>query len=231
MPQRPNRPTRRLIPARGEPYSGVRFEDTQTRQFSKLLHPSTLPVETSSVREAGGAMISTLSSDVLIREARPCDYPAVREINRRAFGQEHVADLVDALRQRGRVALSLVAVAEGRPVGHALYCGLRVEGLDGAALGPLAALPAYQRRGIGSLLVRAGNARLLALGCRFIIVIGDPRFYARFGFERASQHGLACACPVPEATFMLLKPDGIRMSVVREAIGYRLGDYLIRKQA
>ena len=101
-----------------------------------------------------------ISTQVTIRDVRSSDYPAVRQINRCAFGQEHVADLVDALRLGGRVLLSLAAFAGGRAVGHILYCRQTVGGVVGAALGPLAVLPEYQRQGIGSQLVRHGNARL-----------------------------------------------------------------------
>jgi hypothetical protein len=61
---------------------------------------------------------------------------------------------------------------------------------NGAALAPIAALPEMQRRGIGGILVRAGLEACRRAGVGFVVVLGDPGFYERFGFERASGRGL-----------------------------------------
>src|SRR5437867_3527127 len=107
-----------------------------------------------------------------IREERSDDVPAIRDVNNRAFGQEQEADIVDALRSNGAGLLSLVATLSGQVVGHIMYSPIAVGGkLTGAALGPMAVLPEYQRRGIGCKLVETGNQKLKDRGCPFIIVI------------------------------------------------------------
>ncbi len=105
--------------------------------------------------------------------------------------------------------MSLVAVADGAVVGHIMFSPLTVGRVVGAALGPMAVLPAYQRQGIGSQLVERGVERLRSSGCPFIVVIGHPAFYPRFGFQPAGGYGLTCEWDVPAEAFMVtvLNPE------------------------
>jgi putative acetyltransferase len=81
-------------------------------------------------------------TDVIeIRQERSEDVAAVRDLNRRAFGQEQEGRIVDALRANGGAQVSLVAVDEGRVVGHIMYSPLRVGRVEGSALGPMAVDP------------------------------------------------------------------------------------------
>jgi putative acetyltransferase len=140
-----------------------------------------------------------------IREEHPDDAAAIRDLNRRAFGQDLEGNIVDALRSNGAILLSLVATLNDRVVGHIMYSAASVNGdASGAALGPMAVLPEYQRQGIGSQLVEAGNRKLKAAGCPFIILVGHPSFYPRFGFTLASARGIRCEWEVPDEAFMLL---------------------------
>ena len=141
--------------------------------------------------------------DIEIRPEHGDDVPVVRRVNALAFGQPLEADLVDALRANGGALLSLVAVVGDRIVGHILYSTVEIGAAAGAGLAPMAVLPEFQRRGIGSLLVRAGNRQMDAAGCPFIVVLGHPRFYPRFGFTPARPHGITCAWPVPDDVFLV----------------------------
>ena len=150
-----------------------------------------------------------------IREEQANDIAAIREVNRRAFGQEQEGRIVDALRTNHGALLSLVATLDDRIVGHIMYSPLMVGGeWEGAALGPMAVLPEHQRQGIGSRLVEAGNQKLEAAGCPFVIVLGHEDFYPRFGFTPAHAHGITCEWDVPNDVFMVLvlnraKTDGL----------------------
>src|SRR6266436_4974921 len=99
-----------------------------------------------------------------IREERSDDIAAVRDVNKRAFGQDQEGNIVDALRANGAALLSLVATVGDRVVGHIMYNPLSVGDVNGAALGPMAVLPEHQRQGIGSKLVEAGNQKLKDAG-------------------------------------------------------------------
>ena len=156
-----------------------------------------------------------------IREERAGDVAAIRELNRLAFGQDQEGNIVDALRANGAVTLSLVATLNGRVVGHILYSALTINDVVGAGLGPMAVSPEHQRQGIGSKLVRAGNERLVTSDCPFVIVVGHPNFYPRFGFKPASTHGITCEWELPDDVFMVLILDPTVMTGVSGAAKYR----------
>ena len=159
---------------------------------------------------------------IQIREERADDIAAVCELNRRAFGQNQESNIVDALRANGAVLLSLVATVNDRVVGHIIYSPASISGnVSGAALGPMAVLPEYQRQGIGTKLVEAGNAKLKNAGCPFIIVVGHAEYYPRFGFRPASEHGIKCEWDVPDDVFMLLVLDEEKMKGVSGLAAYR----------
>ena len=50
-------------------------------------------------------------------------------------------------------------------------------------LAPLAVQTDYQKRGIGSTLIKYGMQQLSAMGVNIVFVYGDPNYYERFGFD------------------------------------------------
>ena len=152
---------------------------------------------------------------VRVREERPEDVEVIRQVNEEAFEQPDEARIVGRLREQGAVLLSLVAVAGERIVGHVLYSPVRLESdagsLDGAGLGPMAVRPVAQRRGVGSALIAEGTRRLRERGCPFVVVLGHPQYYPRFGFVPARRHGVRCTWDVPDEAFMLLPLDVTRL--------------------
>ena len=144
-----------------------------------------------------------------IRDERDEDIAGVRLVHEQAFGQPQEARLVDALRQAGGVLLSLVAGDGSAIVGHILFSPVAIASDKGrfaaVGLGPLAVLPAAQRKGVGSALVRAGLARLREAGHEAIVVLGHPEYYPRFGFRRASERGIRWEHEAPDEAFMVLE--------------------------
>jgi putative acetyltransferase len=153
-----------------------------------------------------------------IRDERPGDVDAIFEVHRLAFGRDQEGRIVNALREHDASVLSLVAVENGMVVGHIMFSPASAGTEVGAALAPMAVVPALQRRGIGSRLVQRGVERLRRSGCPFVVVIGHPALYPRFGFEPAGAHGLTCEWDVPAAAFMvlILDPD------IRRSLGGRV---------
>ncbi len=128
-----------------------------------------------------------LTPSIEVREERAADSAAIRAVNQQTFDGGAEAHLVDRLRADGDVVVSLVATSAGRVVGHILFSRLPVETevgrLPAAALAPMAVLPAWQRQGIGSDLVRKGLATCRDQGIDAVAVLGHPGFYPRFGFS------------------------------------------------
>ncbi len=91
-------------------------------------------------------------------------------------------------------------------VGHAAFSPVEVEGSDGnwQGLAPVAVHPDWQGRGIGIALIEEGISTLGELGYPAVVVLGDPEYYRRFGFETAADYGLLCHWPVPPEAFMVL---------------------------
>ncbi|HEY9254800.1 MAG TPA: N-acetyltransferase [Stenotrophomonas sp.] len=125
-----------------------------------------------------------------IREETSADHEAIARVIGLAFaGARHAAgneaSIVSALRAAGALSISRVADIDGRIVGHAALSPVTLD--DGSSgwfgLGPVAVDPADQGHGVGSALVRALLAELPALGARGCVVLGDPGWYARFGFQ------------------------------------------------
>ena len=146
---------------------------------------------------------------VHVRPEEPGDIAAIRRVNEQAFGRPAEADLVDLIRDRGKTTCSLVAISEGRVVGHILFTPVTIEagGTVTAALGlgPMAVQSSHQRQGIGSLLVRTGLAACRDAGHGCVVVLGHPEYYPRFGFVPASRHGVLWEHPAPDEAFMLLE--------------------------
>ena len=88
-------------------------------------------------------------------------------------------------------------------------------------MGPMSVAPSHQRRGIGSLLVRAGIERLRATGCPFVVVIGHPTFYPRFGFQPAAQFGLTSEWDISSDAFMVNILDAAVSGNLRGIAQYR----------
>ena len=150
-----------------------------------------------------------------IRQETPEDYEAVYRVVREAFASAEQSDgneqdLVVALRKSGSFIpeLSLVAVEDGRVVGHILFTRARVGAREVLALAPLSVLPEYQSRGIGLALMERGHEAARELGYRYSIVLGHPGYYPRAGYRPASRFGIRAPFPVEDGAFLALCLDG-----------------------
>jgi putative acetyltransferase len=164
-----------------------------------------------------------ISDSVVIRREQAADFAAIRAVNETAFGRADEAVLVDALRSEGAVLGSFVADYDG-VVGHVLFSRMLIEtaaeSIPAVALAPLAVLPGYRRQGVGSRLVREGLQWLLDRGERFVLVLGDPAFYGRFGFSSA--RATALTTPFPPDAFMALELVPNALDDVRGKVRYAL---------
>lgn len=139
----------------------------------------------------------------VIREESPSDAAAIHALTAAAFlNAPHTAHteqfIVDALRQAGVLAVSLVAEQGGEVVGHVALSPVSIS--DGSTnwygLGPISVEPALQGKGIGSLLMQTALGRLRELGAAGCVLVGEPAYYSRFGFR--AEPGLTLPDVPPE---------------------------------
>jgi putative acetyltransferase len=115
------------------------------------------------------------------------DRQAIDAICEAAFGGTSEAGLVRSLERDGDLILSVLAY-DREPVGHIAYSPLTLEQtplVRACALAPLAVLPAFQKQGLGTALVRHSLQRLTDAGYDLVVVLGEPFYYGRFGFDPA----------------------------------------------
>jgi putative acetyltransferase len=147
-----------------------------------------------------------------IRSETNDDVGAIAEVTIAAFrtleiGNQTEQFIVEALRAAGALSLSLVAVVDGRVVGHIAFSPVTVSDgtQDWYGLGPVSVLPEYQRQGIGKALVHEGLSRLKSMQARGCCLVGFPEYYKKFGFDNIPE--LVYEGVPPEA-FLALSFDG-----------------------
>lgn len=151
----------------------------------------------------GTYMISDMY--IQIRQERPEDYQQIRELVRNAFalaehsdGEEH--NLIERMRLSPEYIpeLSLVAVSGDIILGHIMFSKISVGQSEAIALAPISVRTDRQRKGIGKLLVTTGHKLARKMGYRCSMVLGNPDYYSKFGYERASSYGIIASFDVPD---------------------------------
>lgn len=127
---------------------------------------------------------------MIVRNEKRSDVKVISEVTIAAFKNHPISNhteqfIIDALRDANALTLSLVAEINGQVVGHIAFSPVTVS--DGSmgwyGLGPISVLPEYQRQGIGKSLVYEGLSLLKAMGGKGCVLVGDPKYYERFGFK------------------------------------------------
>ena len=125
-----------------------------------------------------------------IRNETESDIREIAAITRAAFehhpySKQTEAAIIRELRAAGALSLSLVAELDRQIIGHVAFSRVNIS--DGSAdwygVGPISVRPDFQRKGIGTALMKEGIARLKTLGASGCILVGDPHFYTRLGFK------------------------------------------------
>jgi putative acetyltransferase len=141
---------------------------------------------------------------MLIQRETPMLTAAINAVTAAAFARAEQPDrivpeatLVDELRRSNAwlPALSLVAIDPSGVLGHVVCTRARVDSAPALGLGPLSVHPDHQRRGVGQALMHAVLGAADALNEPLVVLLGDPRYYSRFGFRLAEEYGITP--PVP----------------------------------
>jgi len=156
---------------------------------------------------------------IKIRSEETNDIDQVREVLCMAFPTDAESKLVDALHANGKAIISLVAVQGDHVLGHILFSPVSTtppSEAKGVGLAPVAVRPDVQAQGIGSQLIREGLRLCQELGYDYCVVLGDPKYYSRFGFQKASRFGLQNEYGVDDE-FMVthFSERGLRRGLVR----------------
>ena len=125
-----------------------------------------------------------------IRDERAGDRDAIHNLHAASFPTQAEAILVDRLREAGDIAISLVAEEESRIIGHVLFSPMTAP-FRALGLAPVAVAEGSRRRGIAAQLIAEGLARAKTTGWEGVFVLGEPRYYGRFGFSVEAAAGFA----------------------------------------
>jgi len=157
---------------------------------------------------------------VQIRDEADGDQDAIRQVHQDAFGGVIEADLVEALRDGGDAAVSMVAESGTDIVGHILFSTVQIQTQTGQvpalSLAPMAVVTSRQRSGIGMQLLRAGLDRCQSQGHRIVLVLGHPRFYSRGGFSAHLAQQIGSPFGGGDSWMALELVDGALQGVVGE---------------
>ena len=149
---------------------------------------------------------------MFIRQEEIKDYKIGYSVIKNAFscaqhtdGNEH--NLVDALRSSKAFIpeLSLVAEINGKIVGHIMFTKANIDNNVVLALAPLSVLPEYQKKGVGTALIKEGHKIAKKLGYGYSIVLGSEKYYPKTGYLPANRFGIKPSFDVPEENFMVYK--------------------------
>jgi putative acetyltransferase len=172
-------------------------------------NPQKRGVVKSPFEDVFAARVRYYSLMITIRKEKPEDIPGIRYVLVQAFPRDDEAELVDALRRRNVVTLSLVATVDEQITGHVLFTPVRVESpeetFEAIGLAPLAVAPRSQKQGIGSGLVRAGLEELRCTGHDVVFVLGHPDYYTNFGFVSSVNYGIRYEGVVPDNVFLAVE--------------------------
>lgn len=144
----------------------------------------------------------------MIRIEEKNDWAAVYALNSSVFATSAEANLVDVLREEAGPIISLVAEENNKIVGHIMFSPVSLSSnseVNIMGLAPMAVDHKFQRRGVGSALVRAGLEQCKEIDFNAVVVLGHPEYYPRFGFKPSSHFGIECEYDVPEDVFMVME--------------------------
>jgi putative acetyltransferase len=124
-----------------------------------------------------------------IRPEHPKDLDVITRLTKAAFepmpfSEGNEAEALAKLREDGDLTLSLVAIEGEDILGHIAFSPVYLDDVFSGwyGLGPVSVWPHVQRNGIGGELIRYGLVELQGKGAHGCVLIGDPRYYQRFGF-------------------------------------------------
>lgn len=154
------------------------------------------------------------SLSITVRIEKPSDISNIHEVTVVAFLHAPHTDhteqfIVKALRDSGELTISLVAEESGHIIGHVALSPVTISGSSNNwyGLGPISVIPSKQNKGVGSKLMQSALSALKNINANGCVLLGDPNYYQKFGFEPIE--GLVLP-DVPPEYFQALLLQGIQ---------------------
>ncbi|MGU3455343.1 GNAT family N-acetyltransferase [Brevundimonas sp. M1A4_2e] len=122
-----------------------------------------------------------------ITRETPADAAAVDALVIAAFGPGRFAKTAERLRERAPLAAGFCLHEDGRLIGSVRLWSILTGEARSVFLGPIAVDKASRSTGLGGELVRACIEEAKTLGLDGILLVGDPPYFSRFGFQPAPE--------------------------------------------
>ena len=134
------------------------------------------------------------------------DIDEIINIHNLAFNNKAEGKIVNHLRKNKKLTLSLICKNEKLTLGHIAFSPIynKQNQNIGVGLGPIGVLPKYQKMNVGSTLINNGIKRLKISNINPLFVLGDPKYYTKFGFTLARQFNYFCKYDIDGNHFMCL---------------------------
>lgn len=169
--------------------------------------------------------------NIIIRQEKETDYKFSEKIVEESFRNEEYSDhkehfLIEKLRRSNAFIpeLSLVAEINKEIIGYIMLTRIFIENDHSRhvslALAPVAILPEYQNRGIGSKLINESLKIAKELGFESVIVLGHDKYYPRFGFKPTSSFGIKAPFDIPNEMFMAVELRDDSLAGVKGTVIY-----------
>lgn len=155
--------------------------------------------------------------EYIILETKTADFEKIMEVETQAFGYDKEARLVAQLLgdRTAKPFVSLLAFDKEEAVGHILFTRAYFSEKENSPmmhiLAPLAVKPAYQRQGVGGMLIKEGLRILRTVGSELVFVLGHKEYYPKYGFEPyAARRGYLPPYPMAEEdeVYWMVQPIG-----------------------
>jgi len=154
-------------------------------------------------------VVKIFTTSYFIRLENNSDIFQINNIHNQAFKNPDESQIVNELRKNNNLTLSLVCENNIKLIGHIAYSPILNECKEpiGVGLGPIGILPLFQKQGAGSQLIIKGNNEVIKLGFDLIFVLGDPKYYSKFGFKLAKDYNYFCDYDPGGNHFMVLESN------------------------
>jgi putative acetyltransferase len=158
-----------------------------------------------------------------IRQETAADGAAIRALLEESFPTDAESRLVERLRNEEDAVIALIAEVDGAVAAYAMFSRMTAP-FQAVGLGPVATDGKARKKGLANALIREGLDRARVDGWDACFVLGNPRFYGRFGFRADLAAGFSCVYAGPSFMAIALQSAGLPVAKGRVAYAEAFGE-------